>query len=454
MLSSQQGHALLKHIERTKARLILVGDKAQLPSVNSGRLFGLVQDYGIQTSIMDEIVRQKNSNALAAVVHATKGEAADALKRLEHVEVRETHEERVQWLANHWLTLPQSRRENTLIFAPTHKNREEITLLLRKGLEKEGVLQGDSINQITLKAKSFEAIQQRFVAYYQKGDVLRFNKEVPKNNIKSGHYYLVGEITAQHRNKNFLPLISEEGKSRLFSLKNLPQYKTHTASFERFIETYQAKSISIKEGETLLWGRNFKQDNIRNGERTILSKIKNETLVFKTKDGSMLELPKTHPALKHLDYGYVLTNHKVQGKDALYGIGLMESYHKFSATLNNFYVQISRAVIGITLITDNKERLALAISQNSGEKEASLDSISSQRLIQHEERFRAQSNTNIGSVIPIKISLDSHKHTINHEIDFVPEKTTSSNINYQKSDSTTQKNQPVAIKEKLKELEL
>ncbi|STX52347.1 conjugative transfer protein TraI [Legionella busanensis] len=67
MLSSQQGHELIKHIERTGARLVLVGDKAQLPSVNAGRLFGLTQEYGIETTIMDEIVRQKNEVLKEAV---------------------------------------------------------------------------------------------------------------------------------------------------------------------------------------------------------------------------------------------------------------------------------------------------------------------------------------------------------------------------------------------------
>lgn len=454
MLSSQQGHELMKHVERTKARLILVGDKAQLPSVNSGRLFGLMQDYGIETRVMDEIVRQKNPKALAAVVHATKGEAAEAIKKLEHVEVQDTHEERVQWLANHWLSLSKDRRKDTLLFAPTHKNREEITTLLRRGLEKEGVLKGDSINQVTLKPKSLEAIQQRFVAYYQKGDVLRFNADVPKNNIKAGHYYQVGQITAQHRNKNVLPLMNEEGKTRLFALKNLPQYKTHTSSFERFIEVYQAKPISMKEGEALLWGRNFKQDGIRNGERTTLSTIKDNSLIFKTREGKEIELPKNHAALKHLDYGYVLTNHKVQGKDALYGIGLMESYHKFSATLNNFYVQISRAVIGITLVTDNKERLASAISQNSGEKEAALDAISSRRLIQHEERFREQSKVNIEPVVLRKIERDLHQNHQVHDVIFDPKTTVSSQKNHQNSHASLQNTQRISVKEKFKELEL
>ena len=44
MLSSPQGHELIKHIERTQSRLILIGDKAQLPSVKNGK-FSEQQKY-------------------------------------------------------------------------------------------------------------------------------------------------------------------------------------------------------------------------------------------------------------------------------------------------------------------------------------------------------------------------------------------------------------------------
>lgn len=82
-----------------------------------------------------------------------------------------------------------------------------------------------------------------------------------------------------------------------------------------------------------------------------------------------------------MDYGYVLTNHKAQGKDVNFAIGLIDSHHKFSATLKNFYVQISRAVQGMTLITDNKEHLIAAIKRNNDEKLAIFDKFSSQHVI-------------------------------------------------------------------------
>jgi ATP-dependent exoDNAse (exonuclease V) alpha subunit len=408
MLSSHQGHELIKQIERTGARLILVGDKAQLPSVNAGRIFGLTQEYGIETTVMDEIVRQKNRVLKEAVVAATKGKVKEALDKLD-VKMLATHEERIQWIANHWLALAPERRDKTLLFAPTHANREAITHLLRKGLKQEGVLAGEPFIQPVLKAKAIEAIQQRFVAYYQKGNVVRFNQDFKRHSIQSGNDYTVGEINKRHRQENVLPLIDEEGNLIKFNLKNLPDYKTHTAPFERAIELYQAKSIELLVGDKVMWTRNFKGNDIRNGQCATLQEVNDKSLVFMTKEGHLLTLEKSHPALKHLDYSYVLTNYKVQGKDSPYGIGLMESYHRFGATLKNFYVQISRAVHGMTLVTDNKDELVHAIRRNTDEKLASLDMTSSAQLIRHEERFSHRNKLAIQSVVDRKNRIESQK---------------------------------------------
>lgn len=72
--------------------------------------------------------------------------------------------------------------------------------------------------------------------------------------------------------------------------------------------------------------------------------------------------------LQHLDHGYVLTNMKVQGKDKTYALGLMESCNKFSATLRNYYVQISRAISRMTLITDDRNQLLKALEFNDDTK--------------------------------------------------------------------------------------
>jgi ATP-dependent exoDNAse (exonuclease V) alpha subunit len=410
MLSSHQGHELIKQIERVGARLVLVGDKAQLPSVNAGRIFGLTQEYGIETTVMNEIVRQKNKVLKEAVMATTKGNVKEAIDNL-GVKALATHQERIAWIASHWLSLSPQERNETLLFAPTHANREEITKILRDGLKEQGALKGVAFNQSILKAKPLESVQQRFVAYYHKGNKVRFNQEFKEYKIKAGSYYTVDEISQKHRKDNVLPLVDEQGRVTKFKLNNLPSYKTHTAPFERAIEVYEAKSLELLPGDKVMWTRNFKSEDIRNGQCATVQDVTENSLKFITKDGQQFTLEKSHPALKHLDYSYVLSNYKVQGKDAPYGIGLMESYQRFSTTLNNFYVQISRAVQGMTLVTDNKEELINAIRRNSCEKPASMDISSSTQLKNHEVRFGHNSRLSFEPLVAQKIAQEIGEST-------------------------------------------
>ena len=393
MLSSPQGHELAKLIEQKGARLVFVGDDAQLPTVKNGRMFGLIQDYEVETSVMDEIVRQRNQLAKESVEHASRGEIYDALKKVNEVRELKTHDERIEHMATSWLNLSRDVRARTLMFAPTHANRTNITTLIREGLEKEGVLNGEKRVQTVLRTRALEDIQTRSAGYYQTGNIIRFNQDFKRQHITSGNYLTVGELNATHRRDNILPLIREDGRQLSFPLKELPQYKTHTAAFSRVMEIYQKAELELQEGDTILWCRNFKHDGIHNSERATLLEMKEDSYRFKLDCGAELNLESNHPALKHLDHGYVLTNYKVQGKDSYYGMGLIESYHQFSATLENFYVQISRAVFSMTLVTDDKTRLTQALELNTSGKKSALDSVSSAELSLHQDRFKELSKS-------------------------------------------------------------
>lgn len=400
MLSSPQAHELLKHIERTQARLVLVGDKAQLPSVNNGRAFGLLQEYGIQKSMMDDIVRQKNKTLKEAVLHAAKGEVKLAMEKL-NIEELPTHQERIKRIAEEWISRSPDTREKTLLFAARHVDREAITTHIRAALQEEKTLSGATLSQVVLKPKALEPNQIRIAAHYQAGDVLRFNQNFHKD-LKQGEYLVVGKISKKHRQDNVLPLTHRNGKTLLFALSKLPAYKNYTAAFERPIEVYQSKTLDLQAGDKVMWTRNLKNENIRNCEILTVQKIEENQLILVTKSGQPLTFPKEHPALRHLDYSYVLTNYKVQGKDADYAIGLMESYHRYGATIKNFYVQISRAVKEMTMVTDNREMLTQAIQQNKDDKTASLDILSSRQLKRHEERFTSQTHLPMQAVIEKK----------------------------------------------------
>ena len=76
LASTKQMRAFLDKIKPSD-RVLVIGDTAQHQGVDAGRPFEQMQDAGMRTSQLDQIVRQrKNPALLEAVQHLAKGETA------------------------------------------------------------------------------------------------------------------------------------------------------------------------------------------------------------------------------------------------------------------------------------------------------------------------------------------------------------------------------------------
>ena len=62
------------------ARLALIGDRRQLCAVDAGQPFGLLQDAGMPTARMDEVVRQRDADLRQAVLHMVADEPCMAVE--------------------------------------------------------------------------------------------------------------------------------------------------------------------------------------------------------------------------------------------------------------------------------------------------------------------------------------------------------------------------------------
>jgi ATP-dependent exoDNAse (exonuclease V) alpha subunit len=62
---------------------VLVGDARQHQGVEAGRPFEQLQEHGLQTAKLDEIVRQRDPELKQAVEHLARGNIAQAVDDLE-----------------------------------------------------------------------------------------------------------------------------------------------------------------------------------------------------------------------------------------------------------------------------------------------------------------------------------------------------------------------------------
>jgi ATP-dependent exoDNAse (exonuclease V) alpha subunit len=353
---------LMQEIKRAGSRLIMVGDKAQLPSVNNDKMFALLQDFGINTTVMDEILRQKNAN-LKTAVHAVIGNnISTALDNINLLEEK-SYQERITKIAAIYAAKTTDERAGTLVFAPTNKARHDINQEIRdKLLEAKELDNTKSLDFAKLTPKPLNKTEQQYAQSYQKNEVIKLNQQVTD---ATAGYYTVLDVKSKHAKHKYLSITNEQGEKFNIGLKHLTQ--------ARSIERYDAKPQEFYKNELIVFTRNFLKDNIRNSETATIIDFDTTKVVFKNSKEETFELPKTHPALKHMDYGYAITDYKAQGKDSTHAIGLMDSSNKFATTQNHLYVQISRAVTSMTLVTDDRAKLIAAIKENDNLPKAALD---------------------------------------------------------------------------------
>ena len=187
MVGTVQMRALTRIAAQTDvARLALIGDRRQLRAVEAGQPFGLLQDAGMPTARMDEVVRQRDADLRAAVLHMVADEPRLAVEELGNGVLEMEGDDIGRRAAQLWLDLDPGLRAGTAVLAPTHELRAEINAAVRRGLAEEGVLRGPELEIERYVNLHLTRSQKGDVANYRPGDVAVFHHEVYGVAAKAG----------------------------------------------------------------------------------------------------------------------------------------------------------------------------------------------------------------------------------------------------------------------------
>ena len=121
---------------------LLIGDTRQHQGVEAGRPFEQLQEAGMRTAKLDEIVRQKDPALKSAVEMLAKGQVSAALEALQKQgRVREISdaEERIRAIARSYCESP----EKTLIVSPDNASRRELNVAVRQELKANGTIRSE-----------------------------------------------------------------------------------------------------------------------------------------------------------------------------------------------------------------------------------------------------------------------------------------------------------------------
>ncbi len=346
-------------------RVVLVGDAKQLDAVDAGKPFAQLQQAGMKTATMDEILRQRDPELKAAVEASLAGEIGKAFEKL-GPNVAEVKADNIAGaVAARWLKLSPEARENTGVMAPSHELRREINGHIRERLARDGRIHGPAFTGERLVSHGYTNAEKSLAANYAEGDIVAFHRSYKTLGVDKGDERRVAGV--DHRSHTVM-LEGGDGGTVLWKPGRI-------AGRTGGAEVYQAEGIELRAGDRIRWTRNDKGLGLVNSRTAEVASVKDGRVTFRLEDGRMLDMKAGDPQLRHLDHAWASTVHAFQGRTVDNVIAAMEANHPHLTTQKSFYVEISRARDRAELVTDDAVRLREQLEAVTGERISALEGI-------------------------------------------------------------------------------
>ena len=366
LASTVQARDLLRIVNAIRIpRVVLVGDEKQLNAVDAGKPFAQLQAAGMQTTLMDEILRQKDAGLKEAVRASLAGEIGRAFEKLGD-RVAEVNPDNLSGAAAaRWLRLSPQERENTGLIAPSHALRREINGHIRERLARDGVIRGPAMTSERLVSHGYTNAEKMLAANYAPGDVVAFHRDYKSLGVAKGDERRVAGV--DHR-KGTVMLAGSEGET-------VPWRPRQVGAKRGGVEVYRTETMELRAGDRVRWTRNDTGLGLVNSDTAEVASVRAGRVRFHLADGKTLELSKNDPQLRHLDHAWAATVHAFQGRTVDNVIAVMEANHPHLTTQKSFYVEISRARHGAELVTDDAKALRETLEAATGERVSALEGI-------------------------------------------------------------------------------
>ncbi|MEW4339622.1 MobF family relaxase [Chromobacterium vaccinii] len=351
---SRQMEQLLRIVEKSGARMVMLGDTKQTEAIEAGRPFAQLQQAGMTTVRISEIQRQKDPELKTAVQYAAEGEMAKSLEHVRHIEELPDPTQRHQAVVDDFMRLSASDRDKTLIVAGTNNARRQINGMVREAL---GVI-GQGVVFDTLLRVDMTQAQRRYAPSYRPGMVIQPEHDYKVSGLKRGETYTVKESTAG----NLLVLQRPDGSTTSINPRKVTK-----------LSVYHKERAELSVGDTIRINRNDPKQDLTNGDRMrVVSLVGNLVRLesLEQKDGRALrtlELSGSKPL--HLEHSYASTVHSAQGLTNDRALIAIDTKSR-TISMNLYYVAISRARYEARLYADSLSRLPGAISRRFVKTEA------------------------------------------------------------------------------------
>jgi conjugative relaxase-like TrwC/TraI family protein len=325
-------------------RVLLIGDTRQHQGVEAGRPFEQLQQAGMRTAHLDEIVRQKDPALKSAVESLAKGDVPGALDLLHSQgRIREITDagERVRSIAHSYIESP----EKTLIVSPDNASKCDLNIAVRQELKAQGTLGSeDHPFRVLIQRQEMTGAERRWASGYEIGDVVRYARGSKALSIEAGTY---GTVVGVNASANLLSVEQPAGNIVAYDPRRLAG-----------VNVYREAIHDFSVGDKVQFTAPDKSLGVANRDLAIVQSIRPDGHISARLDnGRQIDFDAT--AHRHFDHGYAVTSHSAQGLTAeRVLINADTAVHPDLLNSRFGYVAVSRASHEATVFTDDVTRLA------------------------------------------------------------------------------------------------
>jgi conjugative relaxase-like TrwC/TraI family protein len=367
LASTRQVHEFVNRLHPND-RVLLVGDRRQHEAVEAGRPFAQLQDAGMKTVKLEEIVRQRDPELKEVVEQLARGEVREAIQNLDlqgRVHEIQGHDDRIAAIAKDYAKSP----ENTLVISPDNRSRMEINERVHSELQRIGLVSNEEHRIRTLVPRQdLTGADRTWAERYEASDVLRYSRASKETGIGKGEYAQVKSIDAP---KNRLTVELQDGTQRTYDPRR-----------QQGVSVFREEMRSFSAGDRIQLTAPAYNLRVANRELGTIERIEEDgRLRLKMDGGRAVELdPRKHP---HLDHGYAMTSHSSQGQTADRVLIHVDTELGAKDLLNSrmAYVSVSRGAFDAQLFTNDREKLPTALGHDLSKHSAHIPGISPEQTI-------------------------------------------------------------------------
>jgi ATP-dependent exoDNAse (exonuclease V) alpha subunit len=333
-------------------KVLLIGDIRQHQGVDAGKPFEQLQQAGMQTARLDQIVRQKDPELLRAVEHLSRGEVTEGISLLEQqgriTEISDP-QKRIASIARNYAENPN----NTIIVSPDNASRRAINQAVRQELQALGKLgKQDHAMRVLTPRSEMTGADRTWAARYQVGDVLHYIRGSREYGIERGSY---AQVVATAPEENRVTVRKQNGEPVAYDPSRL-----------RGISAYREIAREFAIGDRVQFTAPNKELGVANRDLGTIQKIGETGKITVNMDSDREKTVTFDPAeMRHFDHGYAVTSHSSQGLTSERVLVNMDTnVHPELINSRFAYVSVSRASHDAQIFTNHAVTLAESLSHD------------------------------------------------------------------------------------------